>query len=173
MIHKNAPVQEVLSSIEQAWKATYPEGIFDYDFLDESIASFYEEEKRMSQILTVFAGIAIFISCLGLYGLASFMAARRTKEVGIRKVLGASVQQIVLLFSKEFVWLVAIAFLLATPLTWYLMHQWLQDFTYRIDLHIGIFLLAGMASLLIALLTVSYRSLKTAMTNPVESLKDE
>jgi ABC-type lipoprotein release transport system permease subunit len=173
LMSKKAPVQEVLSSIEQAWKATYPEGIFDYDFLDESIASFYQEEKRMSQILTIFAVIAIFISCLGLYGLASFMAAKRTKEVGIRKVLGASVQQIVLLFSKEFVWLVAIAFLIATPLTWYLMHQWLQDFAHRIDLNIGIFLLAGMASLLIALVTVSYRSLKTAMSNPVNSLRSE
>jgi ABC-type antimicrobial peptide transport system permease subunit len=166
-------VQEVLSGIEENWKATYPEGLFDYNFLDESIASFYKEEKRMSQILTIFAIIAIFISCLGLYGLASFMAAKRTKEVGIRKVLGASVQQIVMLFSKEFVWLVVIAFVLATPLTWYFMHQWLQNFAYQIDLNIGLFLLAGCASLLIALITVSYRSLKTAMANPVESLRNE
>jgi ABC-type antimicrobial peptide transport system permease subunit len=101
------------------------------------------------------------------------MAAKRTKEVGIRKVLGASVQQIVLLFSKEFVWLVAIAFILATPLTWYFMHQWLQNFAYQIDLNIGLFLLAGCASLLIAFITVSYRSLKTAMANPVESLRNE
>lgn len=173
LIDKNAPVQEVLTSIEESWEATYPEGIFDYSFLDESIANFYREERRMSQILTIFAGIAIFISCLGLYGLASFMAAKRTKEVGIRKVLGASVQQIVMLFSKEFVWLVAIAFVISTPVTWYFMHQWLQDFAYRIDLHIGIFLLAGLASLCIALLTVSYRSLKTATSNPVNSLRSE
>ncbi len=173
LVNKNAPVQEVLTNIEESWEATYPEGLFDYDFLNESIANFYKEERRMSQILTVFALIAIFISCLGLYGLASFMAAKRTKEVGIRKVLGASVQQIVLLFSKEFVWLVALAFVVATPLTWYLMEQWLQNFAYQVDLNIGLFILAELASLLIALLTVSYRSLKTAMANPVESLKDE
>ncbi len=173
LINKNAPMQEVLANIEESWKASYPEGLFDYDFLDDSIASFYEQERRMSQILTVFALIAIFISCLGLYGLASFMAAKRTKEVGIRKVLGASVQQIVLLFSKEFVWLVALAFVVATPLTWYLMERWLQNFAYQIDLNIGLFLLAGFGTLLIALVTVSYRSLKTAMANPVESLRNE
>jgi putative ABC transport system permease protein len=127
----------------------------------------------MSNLYTVFAVLSIFLSCLGLYGLASFMALQRLKEVGIRKVLGASLQSIVYLFSKEFIVLIAIAFLIAAPLTWYLLHQWLQDFQYRISISWQIFLLGGLASLIVALVTISFKAIMAAKTNPVKTLRSE
>ncbi len=166
-------LQETIASIEKSWTTTFPEYVFDYSFLDDNIAMYYREETRLSQLFKILAGITIFIGCLGLYGLVAFMAVRRTKEVGIRKVLGASVQHILVLFSKEFVFLVLIAFCIASPIAWYTMRLWLQNFTYRIDMGISIFLAAIMASLLIALLTVGYQAFKAAVANPVDSLRDE
>lgn len=162
-----------LKYLETEWAAMFPEYVFDYDFLDESIAAYYQEEARLSQLFKILAGITIFIGCLGLYGLVAFMAVRRTKEVGIRKVLGASVQHILFLFSKEFVVLIMIAFCIAGPIALYIMRQWLQHFTYRIDISITIFLVAIASSLLIAILTVSYQSFKAAIANPVDSLRNE
>ena len=166
-------LQQTLASVEQAWTASFPEYVFDYSFLNANIAHYYQEEARLTQLFKLLAGVTIFIGCLGLYGLVAFMAVRRTKEVGVRKVLGASVQHILVLFSKEFVYLILIAFCVAGPVAWYVMRLWLQNFTYRIDLEIGTFLIAIVASLLIALLTVSYQAIKTATANPVDSLRSE
>jgi len=166
-------IPSTMKAIEKSWAATYPDFVFEYEFLDAKINSFYKEENKLSQIYKMFATIAIFLSCLGLYGLASFMAVQRIKEVGIRKVLGASAGSIVYLFSKEFVLLIGIAFVIASPIAWYFMHQWLQDYIFRIDMNWWIFLVGGALSVLIALLTVSFQALKAAFANPVKSLRTE
>ncbi|WP_259066533.1 ABC transporter permease [Mucilaginibacter sp. X4EP1] len=166
-------VSQSLTSIENTWNKTFPDGVYEYQFLDATIASFYKSEDELSTLYKVFAGIAIFISCLGLYGLVSFMAVQRTKEVGIRKTLGASVAHIVYLFSKEFTLLVVIAFAIAAPTGYYFMQKWLQGFTYRITLGPGIFILAIAASVAIAWLAVGYKAVKAALANPVNSLRSE
>ncbi|MBD0352789.1 MAG: FtsX-like permease family protein [Flavisolibacter sp.] len=162
-----------IAFIEKLWNRVYPEFVFEYRFLDQTIANFYRQQKQLSDLYKIFAAIAIFLSCLGLYGLASFMAVQRVKEVGIRKVLGASVQHIVYLFSKEFIVLITIAFVISAPIAWYFMHRWLQDFAYRTDLSWWIFLVAGCLALLIALITISFQSIKAAMANPVKNLRTE
>lgn len=162
-----------LAAIEKKWKDTYPNYTYEYQFLDDKIASFYKQESQLSQLYKIFAAIAIFISCLGLYGFVSFMAVRRTKEVGIRKALGASVLNIIYLFSNEFTVLISISFLIATPLTYYFMHHWLQDFAYRINIGTRIFILTFLLSIMIAWLTVGYRAIKAAIANPVKSLRIE
>ena len=144
-----------------------------YKFLDRTIAGFYKQENQLSQLYKIFASIAIFISCLGLYGLVSFMAVQRTKEVGIRKVLGATVGNIVYLLSKEFSLLIIIAFVIAAPIAYYIMKKWLQDYSYRIDLGASVFLFAVIGSIIIAWITVGYRAIKAAMANPVDSLRTE
>lgn len=164
---------QTLAAIERIWTGASPDFIYEYQFLDDKIASFYKRESQLSQLYKIFAGIAIFISCLGLYGFVSFMAVQRTKEVGIRKVLGASVINIVYLFSKEFTLLIGIAFLIAAPLAYYFMHQWLQHFAYRINIGVGIFLLTILSAEVIAWLTVGYQAVKAAVVNPVKSLKAE
>jgi len=166
-------LKETAEFVEAAWNKTYPEYVYQQQFLDEKINNFYRQENQLSQLYKIFAAIAIFISCLGLYGLVSFMAVQRTKEVGIRKVLGASVGRIVYLFSKEFTLLIAIAFLIAGPVAYYIMREWLQNFTFRIKLGAGIFMLAIVVSILIAWLTVGYRAVKAALANPVKSLRTE
>jgi predicted permease len=165
--------RQTLAAIEKLWNKTYPDFVYEYQFLDDKIASFYRQEEKLSQLYKICAGIAIFISCLGLYGFVSFMAVQRTKEVGIRKVLGASVFSIVYLFSKEFTVLIGIAFLIATPLAYFFMHQWLQNYAYRIDMGVGIFLLTILLSEIIAWLTVGYQAIKAAVANPVKSLRTE
>jgi putative ABC transport system permease protein len=165
--------KEVLASIEKLWTATYPDFVYEYQFLDEKIDRFYRQESQLSKLYTVFAAIAIFISCLGLYGLVSFMATQKIKEVGIRKVLGASVGNIVYLFSKEFTVLILISFCIAAPIAWYLMNQWLQDFAYKTTISIDIFALAIVGSIVIAWITVGYRSIRAALANPVKSLRSE
>jgi putative ABC transport system permease protein len=162
-----------LAVIEKLWNSTFPDGLYEYQFLDDKIASFYESEDQLSALYKIFAGIAIFISCLGLYGLVSFMAVQRTKEVGIRKTLGASVSHIVYLFSKEFTILILIAFAISAPLGWYFMNKWLQAFTYKIPLGPGIFILAIAVSVVIAWVTVGYKAIRAALANPVNSLKSE
>ncbi|MEM9671650.1 MAG: ABC transporter permease [Bacteroidota bacterium] len=164
---------ETIQQLEADWASMYPDYLFDYQFLDDRIAAFYQEETRLAQLFKILAGITIFIGCLGLYGLVSFMAVRRTKEVGIRKVLGASVRSILILFSKEFMVLVGIAFLLAAPLAYYVMQQWLMNFTYQIDIGANTFFIAIAFSALVALLTVSHQSVKAALANPVDSLRNE
>ena len=166
-------VRQTLASVETMWNKTYPEGIYEYQFLDKTIANFYRNEDELSSLFKIFAGIAIFISCLGLYGLVSFMALQRTKEVGIRKTLGASVSHIVYLFSKEFTVLIVIAFAISAPVGYYFMHQWLQDFTYRITIGPDIFIVAIAASMVIAWTSVGYKAVRAALANPVKSLKTE
>ena len=165
--------KSTLAFIENLWTQTFPSYVYQHEFLDEKINNFYKQESQVSELYKVFAGIAIFISCLGLYGLISFMAVQRTKEVGIRKVLEASVAKILVLFSKEFMLLIALAFVLAAPVAYYLMHQWLQDYTFRIKLGIEFFVVAIVISVAIAWITVGYRAIRAALANPVKSLRSE
>ncbi|QEC65970.1 FtsX-like permease family protein [Panacibacter ginsenosidivorans] len=162
-----------MQSIKKIWEQTFPNYVYEYRFLDEKIDSFYKQENQLSQLYKIFAAIAIFLSCLGLYGLASFMAVQKIKEVGIRKVLGATSGSIVYLFSKEFIILIAIAFAIATPLAWYFMNKWLQDYVYRIDISWWLFAAGGLVAIIIALATISYQAIKAAIANPVKSLRTE
>ena len=162
-----------VEAIEKTWNRIFPDFVFEYKFLDDKIESFYKEENRLSYLYRIFAAIAIFLSCLGLYGLASFMAVQRIKEVGIRKVLGASVSNVIYLFSKEFIILIAIAFVIASPIAWYFMDDWLRDYPYRINLSWWIFLAGGIGAIIIALITVSFQAIKAAIANPVKSLRTE
>ncbi|AQG81070.1 ABC transporter permease [Spirosoma montaniterrae] len=166
-------VNRLIGSIEQAWEATFPDFVFKYEFLDDTINNFYKNEERTFALFRLLAGIAIFIGCLGLYGVVAFVAEARTKEVGIRKVLGASVLHIVGLFSLDFVKLVLIALLIASPVAWYVMTQWLKDIEYKTAIEWWVFILAGLLSIVIALLTVSFQSIKAALMNPVKSLRSE
>lgn len=166
-------ISNTLTEIESRWKTAYPEYTFDYNFIDEAIAEFYQGERNMSVILTIASLVVIFIGCLGLYGLITFMAEQKTKEVGIRKVLGASVSSIVRLFSMEFVRLILIAFVVAAPLAYYVMQLWLQNFEYKIDLSIGLFVAGILITLLIALTTITYRSLQAARSNPAQALRSD
>ena len=160
-------------AILKTWDKFNPEFAPTSFFLDENINDFYKQENQLSLLYKIFAGIAIFISCLGLYGLVSFMAVQRTKEVGIRKVLGASVKNIVFLFSKEFTILIGVAFLVAAPLAWYMMNNWLSNFAYRIHISATTFIMAVIISIIIAWITVGYKSIVAALANPVKSLRTE
>jgi putative ABC transport system permease protein len=166
-------VPQTLGFIEKKWTEFFPEKAFQYDFLDVSIGRLYQSDQRLSTIIGYFAGLVILISCMGLYGLIALVAQQKVKEIGIRKVLGASVTQLVVLLSKDFLRLVGIAFVIAVPLAWYAMNQWLQGFAYRIDISWWIFALAGLLALLIAQLTVSYQAIKASLANPVQSLRSE
>jgi putative ABC transport system permease protein len=172
-IEAGSDLPQTIAGIEAAWKTAYPEGIFTYKFLDEQIDSFYKAEERLFTLFKVFAGLAMFISCLGLWGLATFSAQARTKEIGIRKVLGASVNKIVLLLSKDFLMLVLISLLIATPIAWYGMNEWLQNYAFRTEITWWIFGLSGALAILIAVITVSFQAIKAALSNPVESLRSE
>lgn len=165
--------QSAIADIKKHWEATYPNHLFEYTFMDESIREFYDGEGKMSILLTIFTSLAICIGCLGLFGLATFMANQKTKEIGVRKVMGASVESIVFMFSKQFVLLIIIGFAIAAPLAWVAMNGWLSEFAYRIDLSAWIFLSGIGITLFIALLTVGYRSLRAATANPVKSLRYE
>jgi putative ABC transport system permease protein len=166
-------ISSTLQSVKKVWEQTFPNFVYEYRFLDDKIESFYKQENQLAQLYKIFATIAIFLSCLGLYGLASFMAVQRIKEVGIRKVLGATAGNIVYLFSKEFIILIAIAFAIATPIAWYCMHQWLQDYVYRINISWWLFAAGGLVAIIIALATISFQAIKAAIANPVKSLRTE
>jgi len=162
-----------LSYVEEKWKTLSPDYPFEYHFLNESYEQLYESEKKAGTLFNFFSLIAIFIACLGLYGLVSFSAEQRTKEIGIRKVLGASVTEIVYMLSKEFLKWVVIGNIIAWPIAYYAMYKWLQNFAYRIDLSWWMFVLAGALALVVALLTVSYQAIKAARANPVDTLRYE
>lgn len=162
-----------LTHLKQVWEKFNPDFPFDYAFLDENYGQLYEAEIRQGNLYMVFAGLAILIACLGLFGLATFAAHQRTKEIGIRKVLGASVTGITGLLAKDFLKLVLVAIVLATPVAYWMMRQWLADFAYRIEMQWWIFALSGLLAVLVAFLTVSFQSIKAALTNPVESLRSE
>jgi putative ABC transport system permease protein len=168
-----ASMQGTIKEIQNYWEAAYPEAIFSFDFMDEQIRNFYDTQRRMSVLVGIFASMAILIGCLGLIGLATFMANQKTKEIGIRKVLGASVQSIFFIFTKEFALLILGGFVLAVPFAWYLTTEFLQQFEYKIELGPLVFLAGIAVTVVIALVTVGYRSLKAATVNPVESLKCE
>lgn len=166
-------IPSILKQAQAKWKAMAPGLPFSHRFLDESFDEMYRTERRVSSIALIFAVLAVFVACLGLFGLASFIAEQRTKEIGIRKILGLSVEGIVRLLSKDFLKLVLIAFVLASPLAWWVMHTWLQDFAYRVDISWWVFALAGVLALMIAMLTVSFQAIKAALSNPIKSLRTE
>jgi putative ABC transport system permease protein len=170
---KSGDPSEVLAKLQLAWKKAEPELPFNYSFLDEDLDHFYKAEQRWSSIVGWAGGVSIFLACLGLLGLAALAVVNRTKEIGIRKVLGASVSGIISLISKDFLKLVVVAFIIASPIAWYFMNKWLQDFEYRINISTWIFIIAGAVSILIALVTVSMQAIKAALSNPVKSLRSE
>src|SRR5690606_19222243 len=165
--------QHNLKLAEQVFKAHNPQYPFSYHFVDEVYARIFQEEQRVGTLAALFAGLTIFISCLGLFGLATFTAESRIKEVGVRKVLGASVVNVTALLSKDFLKLVAVSFFVASPIAWYAMSQWLSSYTYRVDIAWWVFALAGVLSMLISLATISYQAIKAALANPVHSLRNE
>ncbi len=163
----------VIAALEKQWKAMAPEQAFSYRFLDDAFARMYDAERRIGKIAGIFGILSILVSCLGLFGLAAFTTEQRTKEIGIRKVLGASVAGITSLLAKDFLKLVVVAILIACPLAWWLMQKWLADFAYRIEIRWWMFALAGLTAIVIAFLTVSFQSIKAALANPVRSLRSE
>lgn len=162
-----------MNNLEKAWKKYFPETPFDYTFLDDNFDKLYESEQRQATLFTSFACIAIFIACLGLLGLSAFAISQRIKEIGVRKVLGASTNSIVRLLSADFLKLVVVAAVLAFPVAWYAMHNWLKDFAYRTDIHWWVFIAAGMLAAIVAFVTVSLQAVKAAVANPVKSLRTE
>ncbi len=169
----SSDIPQLQANVQNIWNQFYPEYAYTSSFLDDNIAKFYEQETHLELLYKIFACLAILISCLGLYGLVSFMAVQRTKEIGIRKVLGASVQNIIYLFSKEFTILIIVGFLVAAPVAYFIMNSWLQSFVYRINISAFVFVIAILISLIIAWITVGYKSIRAALANPVESLKTE
>ena len=171
-INSNA-MKEGLAQLEKVWKSFLPARPFDYQFLSERYRSLYEAEQKQSQLFTTFAGLAIFIASLGLFGLATFNTMQRIKEIGIRKVLGASVPNILTLLSKEIIVLIIAANVIAWPVAWYFMNKWLDTFAYHIDMDVLVYILAAVAAILIALITVSAQTIKAAMSNPAKTLRYE
>lgn len=171
---KPGEIASAVKNIEATWKKLAgQEQPFKYTFLDQDLVRQYESEKQAGVLFGVFSGLAIIIACVGLFGLAAYTASLRTKEIGVRKVLGASVSNVVILLSKDFTKLILVAFVLAVPLAWYLMHTWLQGFAFRVNLGVGVFIIAGVVALAIAWITVSYQSIRAAVANPVRSLRSE
>jgi putative ABC transport system permease protein len=170
---KGGNTSSTIQQLETQWKTFTNTEPFDYNFLDEAFDAQYRSEQRLGSIFSIFAALSIFIACLGLFGLSAFMAEKRTKEIGVRKVLGASVYNLASLLSKDFLQLVLIASVIAFPVAWYVMNKWLQDFAYRIDISWWVFIMAGLVAAVIALLTVSFHAIRAAIANPVKSLRTE
>jgi putative ABC transport system permease protein len=170
---KQGNINSILQSIQNIWHNLNPTEPFEYSFLDEDFQKNYDAENRLASIVGYFTAIAILISCLGLFGLATFSAEQRIKEIGVRKVLGASVTSIVTLLSKDFLKLVAIAIVIASPIAWWAMNKWLQSFAYKINIGWMVFAITTLVAILIALITISFQAIKAAIANPVESLRSE
>lgn len=166
-------LKEILAKIEKEWKEVYPDAPFQHRFLDDTIKSFYETEQRTAKLAQTATILAIFISCLGLFGLASYESVQRTKEIGIRKVMGASAREIVVLLSRNFLILVLLGFLVAAPAAWYFAGQWLRDFAYHTNISVWLFVLTALLTMVVAFITVSYQTIRAARANPVESLRHE
>ncbi|HMC84265.1 MAG TPA: FtsX-like permease family protein, partial [Chitinophagaceae bacterium] len=172
-LNGNNATAKNLEKAEAIFKKYNPEYPFEYKFVDEAYAQKFDNEQRQGVLAALFAGLTILISCLGLFGLATYMAENRIKEIGVRKVLGASVTGITALLSKDFVKLVIISFVIAAPLSYWAMYKWLQDYEYRVSIHWWVFGIACVLSVTIAILTVSYQAIKAALGNPVKSLRTE
>jgi putative ABC transport system permease protein len=171
---KGGQIPEAIQSIEKLWKEVNPEQSFKFSFLDENINAQYEAEQKSGSLFAIFSGLAIFVSCIGLFALSAYITSLRTKEIGVRKVLGSSVAGVVILLSKDFTKMILLAFVMAVPIAWYVMETWwLQNFAYRIDISLWIIFVSGAAALLIAWITVSYQSIKAAIQNPVGSLRSQ
>ena len=170
---KPGDISKEISMLKDAWKTIAPNQDFEYHFLDEALAASYKQEQKMSVIVRLASALSIFIACMGLFGLATLTVVKRTKEIGIRKVLGANVGSIVKLLSTDFVWLVVIAAVIAFPVAWWAMHQWLADFAYRVGISVWVFFIAATTAIIIALATVSMQAIKAAIANPVKSLRTE
>jgi putative ABC transport system permease protein len=172
---KAGDIHEIMASLEKTWKEVHPNYPFEFEFLDADFNSQYQNDAKRSQIFTVFSGLTILIACLGLLGLASFTTQQRFKEIGVRKVIGASVHSLVILVSKEFFLLVGIGMVLAIPFAWYITSNWLQNFSYRIELsgEWMIFVLSAVIAFVITLLTVGFHVVRAASANPVHALRDE
>jgi putative ABC transport system permease protein len=166
-------IVSTMAAIKAKYDAFFPGNLFDYFFLNDRFNAQYANEQLLGKVFGIFSGFAIFIASLGLLGLSLFATSQRTKEIGVRKVLGASVSNIVLLLSKDFIRLVIIAFIIASPVAWYIMHNWLQDFAYRITISWWIFPIAGLLAIFIALATISFQAIRAAIANPVKSLRTE
>ena len=172
-IKAGSDVPVTITKINAAFKKAYPSGIFEFNFLDQQLDALYKSDQRLYSLFKIFSALAMLISCLGLWGLITFATQQRIKEIGIRKVLGASVFTIVSLLTKDFILLVGIAMTIAAPLAWWGIHTWLQDFAFRIHIGWAMFAIAGAAAILIAILTVSYQAIRAALTNPAKSLRTE
>jgi putative ABC transport system permease protein len=170
---KTENIPATMEKISKAWRELYPDKPYDYTFLDEDVAKQYKSYERWMSVMSISTGIAILISCLGLFGLAGINAVNRTKEIGIRKVMGAELINIFALLNKQYVWLALIAFALAAPASWYIMNKWLADFKFKITIGWELFAVSMLAGLAIALITVSYHAIKAALVNPAETLKYE
>ena len=170
---KTENMDETLAHIEKVWTAKFPNALFEHQFLDESIAQLYESESQIFNLFQIFAGIAILIACLGLWGLINFVTQQRTKEIGVRKIIGASIPNIVLMLSKDFIFLIIVAALIASPIAWYAMNEWLQNFAYSTNMAWWVFVMAMLITVIITFLTVGYQSFRAAISNPVESLRAE
>jgi len=170
---KTTDVHQLINDIKNQWAGYNSPAPFSYSFLDDQFASLYSSEQRTGRIFTSFSIIAIIIASLGLFGLVAFMVRQRVKEIGIRKVLGASTGSITTMLSKEFLQLILIAALISYPVTWFAMNKWLQDFAYRINIQWWVFVLAGVIALFVAAITISFQSIKAALANPVKSLRSE
>jgi ABC-type antimicrobial peptide transport system permease subunit len=166
-------MQKNIAEMEKIFKRYNPEYPFEYKFVNEEYARKFSDEETTATLARLFSALTIFISCLGLFGLATYMAENRIKEIGVRKVLGASVANITTLLSRDFLRLVIIAILIATPMAWWAMHNWLQNYTYRVPISWFTFIIAGTLAIIIAAVTVSYQAIKAAVANPVKSLRTE
>jgi hypothetical protein len=165
--------QHTIKQIESKWNDFFPAGTFNYKFYDETVEAMYKEERNTAKLINLATIISVVISCLGLFGLATLTAFQRTKEIGIRKVLGASVANIIKMLSADFVWLIIIALIIASPLAWWAMHRWLEGFAYRVEIEWWMFAIAGAAAVMVALITTSYQAIRAALENPVNSLRNE
>ena len=168
-----ASVNTTITAMQKMYRELYPNGELNYQFMDESLAWYYEDEQKTASLVRTSMTLAIFISCMGLFGLVLFTTERKAREIGIRKVLGATVANIVTMITKDFALLVLLALLIAAPIAWWFAHRWLQDFAYRVPVHGWLFLLAGAGAILIAMLTVGFQTIRAAMANPIKYLRSE
>lgn len=165
--------QESIQKVKDIIHKFNPDYPFEYTFIDESYAQKFKKTERINKLVSLFAGLTIFISCLGLFGLAAYLVESKTKEIGIRKVLGASTVNVTKLLSKEFLQLVIVAILIASPIAWYIMHKWMEDYSYQIGVQWWVFLLTAAVAILITIITIGGQAIKAALANPIQSLRDE